>query len=267
MEKNNDKKWIGQKFGRLTIIGFEKKKEPNRGWNWVCQCDCGNKKVVSPQDVKLGKTKSCGCYHDEVCKSRATKYNHLVKDYPRLHRIYHWMKRRCYDPKTPRYEDYGGRGISVSREWIDKAHGFDNFVQWAIENGYSDRLTLDRIDVNGDYCPENCRWVTYKEQNENKRDTKWVVYKGKKIQLKRLCEKIGVCYDTVHNRIYSLGWDVERAIMEPSQQENSLMKKCREKGMNYGTVRSRIKQFGWSEERALNTPSIGRGANKKTYTK
>lgn len=265
MEKNNDPKWIGQKFGRLTIVGTEKKLSPYSGWNWVCVCDCGTKKVVSPQDLKSGKTKSCGCLHDELASKRATKYKYSVNEYKRLHRIYHWMKRRCYDKSTPRYYDYGGRGISISDDWLDKNHGFDNFVEWSLKNGYADDLTLDRINVDENYGPNNCRWITYKAQNANKRETKWVIYNGEKIQLVVLCERLGLCYDTIHNRIYDLRWDVKRAVETPSRQENSLSKKCREKGMNYGTVRSRIFQFGWSEEKALNTPSLGRGANSKTY--
>lgn len=267
MEKNNDKKWIGQKFGRLTVIGFEKKKEPSRGWNWLCKCECGKVKTISPQHIKSGRTRSCGCFHDERCRERARKFEYGVMDYPRLCRIYRSMKRRCFDEREPRYKDYGGRGIKVCKEWTDEDCGFDNFARWSFSNGYTEELTLDRIDVNGNYCPENCRWITYKDQNVNKRVTKWIVYNGEEVQLHVLCERLGLVYDTIHNRIYNLGWDIKRAIEEPSQQENSLRKKCIEKGINYETVRSRILQFGWSEERALNTPSVGRGANKKTYTK
>lgn len=133
-------------------------------------------------------------------------------------------------------------------------------------HGFAEHLTLERIDVNGNYCPENCKWIPLREQAFNKRDTKWVDYKGEHIQLQILCERLRVSYDTVHNRIYSLGWSVEDAIEKPSRQADSLQNRCREKGIAYSTVRDRIYKLGWSEERALSTPSIGRGANRKSYS-
>lgn len=262
--KNNDPSLIGTKYGRLTIIGFQ---SDGRRWLWCVKCDCGNEKVVSPTDVRNGKTKSCGCYHSESSRKRATKFSNHVKDNKRLYGIYNGMKKRCYSPKEPRYADYGGRGISICNEWMDGEHGFDNFVEWANANGYKDNLTIDRINVDGDYCPENCAWKTLKEQNSNKRQTLWVDYKGEHIQLRKLCDREGVSYDTVHNRIYTLGWDVEKAIATPSQQENSFAKKCREHGINPATAHDRIVKFGWTEEDALKTPSKGRGAHKGSYNR
>lgn len=260
--KNNDVSLIGTKYGRLTITGFE---SDGRRWLWRVRCDCGNEKLVSPTDVRNGRTKSCGCLHRESSRERATKFTHSVTDNKRLYMIYNHMKQRCYKKSSPRYSDYGGRGISICEEWLDKDRGFDNFVSWALENGYSDEMTIDRIDVKGNYSPENCAWKTRKEQNNNKRQTLWVEYNGERIQLRKLCEREGVNYDTVHNRIYALGWDVEKAIVTPSQQENSFSQKCREHGISPATVRDRIVRFGWSEERALNTPTKGRGANQKSY--
>ena len=150
-------------------------------------------------------------------------------------------------------------------EWLSPENGFDNFTEWSLSNNYNDDMTIDRIDVDGDYAPTNCRWIPLSEQALNKRETKWVEYKGERVQLKVLCDKLGVSYDTVHNRIFSLHWSVNDAIDTPSQQHNSLRSKCKERGINYQTVRDRINKLGWSEERALNTPSCGRGANRKTY--
>ena len=135
-----------------------------------------------------------------------------------MYSIYNWMKRRCYNKKEPRYGDYGGRGISVSEEWLNPTNGFDNFADWSLQNGYTEEMTIDRIDVNGDYSPENCRWVTNVEQQLNKRTTLWVTYKGERIQLKKLCDTLGVTYDTVHNRIYNLGWTIEDAVTIKSQR-------------------------------------------------
>lgn len=264
-KRNNDESLIGKKYGRLTIVGFEKKPAKMRGWNWIVECDCGVKKAVSPSDVKSGKVKSCGCLLRETTSKRMKKFEHSIYDNKRLYGIYNGIKKRCYNQAEQRYKDYGGRGIQMCEEWLDFKKGFDNFVKWSLENGYSEELTIDRINVNGDYCPNNCRWITRSEQNGNTRNTRWVEYKGEHIQLFKLCEQLGVSYDTVHDRIYDKGWSVEKALETPSMQLNSLMKKCKEKGLNYGTVRDRIIRFGWSEEEALNTPSIGRGANVNTY--
>lgn len=259
--RNNDEKWIGQKFGRLTVVGFERKTGAGRGWNWVVKCDCGNQKVCDASAVKSGNTRSCGCLHDELCGQRARKYKYKVYENKRLHGIWVDVKRRCYSPSRPRYKDYGGRGITVCEEWLQS---FDNFVEWALANGYDENLTLERKDVNGNYCPENCEWITLRAQCRNKRDTIYVEYRGETYKLIELCKQAKVSYYTVHNRLQS-GWSVEDAIDTPSVQENSLMKKCRERNMNYQAVRDRIMKLGWTEERALSTPILGRGANQETY--
>lgn len=252
--KNNSQDWIGKRFGRLTVIGFSHNEKPLRGWSWLCECDCGVKKILSPSEVKSGKIKSCGCLHDELCRSRAKKFKYSVHEYKRLYSIYNGVKKRCYREEEPRYKDYGGRNITVCDEWLNPNTGFDSFVEWSLSHGYADNLTLDRVDVEKGYSPNNCRWITLQSQNRNKRDSLYVEYKGEKVLLIDLCEKLELSYDTVHNRIYSLGWTVEKAITAPSQQESSLRAKCRKHGIAYETVRSRINKLGWDEERALTTP-------------
>ena len=153
----------------------------------------------------------------------------------------------------------------MCEEWLNPDNGFDVFVEWSLTHGYTEEMTIERENVDGNYEPSNCKWITLQEQAFNKRDTIWVDYEGEHIQLMKLCERLGVSYDTVHNRIRDMGWSVEKAVSTPSQQASSLRRKCLEKGINYGTVRSRINQFGWDEDRALNTPTIGRGANRKSY--
>lgn len=262
---NNSKEWLGQKFGRLTVTDFEHAKPPYRGWMWVCRCDCGEMRTLVVSDVKSGKTRSCGCLHDEACTERAIKFRHRVGDHKRLYSIYNGIKKRCYATREPRYKDYGARGIRMCDEWLNPVNGFDNFAEWSFSHNYNDDMTIDRINVDGNYEPENCRWIPLREQALNKRDTLRVTYQGQTIPLRELCDKRGVNYDTVHNRIYSLKWSVEKAIETPSQQDGSLRSKCEEMGISYSTVRDRIFKLGWSEERALNTPSLGRGANKKSY--
>lgn len=262
---NNSTEWLGKRFGRLTVVDFAHAEPPYRGWLWVCRCDCGNIRTLMVGDVKQGKTRSCGCLHNEVCVEKASKFMYSVKEHKRLYSIYNGIKKRCYRASEPRYKDYGARGIKMCDDWLNARTGFDNFVEWSLSNEYSEDKTIDRIDVNGDYEPANCRWVSLIEQSLNKRDTLWVSYKGEHVPLKVLCDRLGVNYDTVHNRVYALNWSVESAIDTPSQQSESLMSKCREKGISYSTVRDRIYKLGWSEERALNTPSKGRGANGKSH--
>lgn len=183
------------------------------------------------------------------------RYRNRIADNKRLWRIWNGIKRRCLAENDQRYHQYGGRGIKIDPAWLAS---FDNFAEWAFQNGYDDSLTIERIDVNGDYCPENCKWITLREQAFNKRDTIWVDYEGRHVQLRKICNEKGLHYDTIHNRITDMGWDAERAINTPLQTEGSLMSECRKRGLNYGTVHDRIVKLGWTREEALAVPT-GRG--------
>lgn len=185
------------------------------------------------------------------------RYKHKINENKRLWTIWHGIKKRCLFENEPRYPQYGGRGITICQSWIDS---FDNFAEWAYENGYQSDLTIERIDVNGNYCPENCKWITRKEQANNKRDTIWIDYKGRHVQLRKLCNEMELHYDAIHNRITKLGWDAEKAIDTPMQTDGSLRSECRKRGLNYRTVSSRINKLGWTREKALSFPTnIGRG--------
>lgn len=130
---------------------------------WKCVCDCGRTTIVNGQNLKSGNTTSCGCYGIER-RNNASKTH--GKSNTRLHRIWKAMHSRCYNKKYHAYKYYGGRGITICEEWL---HNFKTFYDWAMANGYEENLTIDRIDPNGNYSPNNCRWVTMELQNKNKR--------------------------------------------------------------------------------------------------
>ena len=181
---------------------------------------------------------------------KITKYD-SPESKTRLYRIWQLMKRRCNYPACKSYKDYGGRGISVCVEWND----FRNFKQWAMEHGYSDSLTIERIDVNGNYCPENCTWVTIQQQGRNRRNTAWVIYKGQKMCISEACRLAGISVAGVRKRQLS-GMDINEAITkQKAYGENSLLQKAALHGIKYSTVYHRIHELGWSEDKALNEPT------------
>lgn len=175
---------INKKYGRLTIIRVSNKRESRKLKYFDCICECGNTVTTDIASLRRGHVKSCGCLRKERSFESTTTHN---KSYTRIYRIYQGVKYRCYNIACPRYKNYGGRGIKVCDEWLND---FMNFYNWAIENGYQENLTLDRINVNGNYEPENCRWISNLEQQSNRRNSIRVVYDGEDVLLIDLLRRL-----------------------------------------------------------------------------
>lgn len=214
----------GRRFGRLVVVSRSENASGRTVWN--CKCDCGNKKKVHAVNLKKGRTKSCGCWHDKY-SGTGSKTHGMSKT--RLYRVYRMMISRCYCPNTSKYKDYGGRGITVCKEWLDD---FMNFYNWAMENGYDEnakfsKCTLDRKDVNGNYEPNNCRWITNKEQGNNRRNNHYVEINGETKTIREWCESriYEASETTVHKRIRN-GWSDIEAITKPVQKQFRRTKKA-----------------------------------------
>lgn len=152
----------GQKFGRLTVVGLEGR-DDKRNYIWRCVCDCGNAKVLATSVLKSGMIRSCGCLKSEMARNRRGIAHHKLTE------TLNAMKARCNNPNHIGYKDYGENGITVCDEWANGKEGHDNFVRWALANGYKAGLSIDRIDNNKGYSPDNCRWVTRNIQNANRK--------------------------------------------------------------------------------------------------
>lgn len=168
---------------------------------WLCRCKCGNEVLVHVGNLHKHGTVSCGCSKVK----RLTK--HGMAD-TRIDIIYRGMKQRCYDSGAANYCNYGGRGIKICDEWLNNKQ---SFFEWAEYNGYSDSLSIDRIDVNGDYSPENCRWVTQKVQSNNRRDNVMIEHNGMLKTVAEWSSEFGIPYQTIYSRLRA-GWSVADAL-------------------------------------------------------
>ena len=168
---------VGERFGRLTVV--ESVGVKNHKAYWLCACDCGLSVIATGNNLRSGNTKSCGCYRRETAAKRGkmnTAHGESHSNKTRLYGIWSGMRQRCNNPNKDCYSLYGGKGVRVCAEWEDYA----NFKKWAMANGYADNLSIDRIDSNGNYCPENCRWITRSENTAraNKNHTTRKVIRG-----------------------------------------------------------------------------------------
>lgn len=201
----------GKRFGRLTVIERAKNHIQPSGQSrpmWLCKCDCGNDAIICSSHLKIGKTKSCGCYVREIYSKIHKTHG---KTNTRLYRIWNGMKQRCCYVKDKRYENYGGRGIAVCDEW---KNNFEKFYGWAIENGYSESLTIDRINNDGNYEPNNCRWISNKQQQSNRQNNRHITLNGETKTVTQWCEIFSIDIRIVYSRIKS-GWGICKALKTP----------------------------------------------------
>ncbi|MDD3229598.1 MAG: hypothetical protein PHE09_10320 [Oscillospiraceae bacterium] len=201
----------GNRYGSLVALS----RVENRGKDtaWLCLCDCGNKTVVKTPNLKNGHTKSCGClkektsYRNNIKHGLSQNNGHIAK----LYKLWSGIKDRCLNINNPHYKEYGGRGILICEDWVSD---YEAFHKWAVSNGYKECLSIDRVNNNKGYSPDNCRFVTMTEQNRNKRNNITVEYRGRKMVLSELSEICGVNYKTLYKRVMS-GWSVKDAAERP----------------------------------------------------
>ena len=190
----------GQRFGRLTVV----KPSLLDPIKWVCQCDCGKTKEINTYSLRHGRTQSCGCLHAENCRARSTHGQSGTK----IYRLWSMMLDRCNNPKSTFYSHYGERGIKVCSRW----NVFENFYTDMGERPAG--KSLDRIDNDKNYSPENCKWSTYREQNNNRRTNRMLTYQGKTQTLQQWSEELGLKYNTLQTRVQR-GWPDHRVLGEP----------------------------------------------------
>ena len=208
------KDYIGKTYNYLTILKPTEKKRGN--WYVLCKCKCGNTHIARLNHILSGEIQSCGCrIYEKEKQNQGT--HHIWSKNPRIDKIWNGMLYRCYNPKKDTFKHYGGRGIRVCDEWLPENNGAENFYNWAINNGYKDKLTIERIDVNGNYCPENCKWITQAEQMQNTRKSHRITIGNKTKCVNEWCRIYNIFSSTYYARKRK-GLSDEEAITKPSQR-------------------------------------------------
>lgn len=200
----------GKRIGILTVLERDYSPKDRKGAFWICKCDCGVIKSMHA-DVLRKPARSCGCLAIKQATKNVTK-NHTHKETNTLlYKTWSRMKHRCSNENHKFYKHYGGKGIKVCKEWSDS---YVSFRDWAHTNGYEEGLTIERLDVNENYEPSNCTWIPLKKQSNNRSDTVWVEYNGKRQNLKQWSEELGIKYGTLQQRHYRYG-DVPPRLFRP----------------------------------------------------
>lgn len=203
---------IGKKYNMLTVL---KKDKPGY---YICRCDCGNIRTIKTYNLTSGSTKSCGCYHKKMIAIQSTI--HGLSKHP-LYKTWHNMRSRCKNPNASKYKLYGGKGIKVCKEWDEN---FVSFYNWAINNKWEKGLSIERLDSNKNYEPNNCIWADYKIQNNNTIQNHKLTFNGKTMNINQWAEYLNISKKMLSERIRR-GWNIERALTTPNIKEN---------GFNFG---------------------------------
>lgn len=251
---------IGTRFARLVVISPGPKTEARQELTSICQCDCGNTVTVRNYRLRIGRSSSCGCFK---------KHGHCFDGtHSREYGIWKSMIQRCENPKTKKFSDYGGRGITVCERW----HDFRNFFEDMGE--CPPKLTLDRKDNNLGYCKENCRWADWVTQMNNRRSSVRFTVRGITGTQAELCRHFKIEYDTVTSRLGKLDWDLERALTTPVTARHALRggetftafgvtgtfgELCHHFGRSAKQTWQRVNTYGWPLARALSTATFNRG--------
>ena len=206
----------GNRYGRLTVLSRANNSQTG-SVRWLCKCDCGNEKIVYRSALRNGATISCGCWQKD---NPSFVKHHMSKS--NIYKIWCNIKSRCYNSKSRSFPDYGGRGIRMCDEWLNDPM---SFIKWSYANGYDedatpDECSIDRIDVNGNYEPTNCRWADVFIQANNKRRTKRYEYNGVSHTIAEWSRIVGINQSTLYNRVIRYGWSIDRALTETVGKQN-----------------------------------------------
>lgn len=197
MENNKIINLAGKRFGRLTVMS-ENGRSKQGNVLWLCQCDCGKDVTVNSSYLITKTTMSCGCLKRDETVNRFTTHG---KTKTRLYKTWASMIQRCHDVNHRSYKSYGGYGITVCDEWRD----FSSFEKWSNSNGYDETLTIDRIDCYGNYCPENCQWISFEQNRKKHKDSIMLEYKGRIEPLKTWCDILGLPTQTIRRYYHNNG--------------------------------------------------------------
>jgi len=221
-DKIDIKDFLGKRFGKLVILKEVEKtycgKIPAR--NILCKCDCGNETTTSFTSVRNGASKSCGCSMAEFVSKSKIKHGLCLNKNGNKTSIYTtWlkMKHRCLNSNNKDFQHYGGRGITVCERWLTSVENFYKDMGDKPDKNYS----IERIDVNENYCPENCKWILKKLQNRNQRTSKYIEYNNKQLLLSEWCKELNLNYSMLRHRVNDLKMDFEDAIKYPQGKKLS----------------------------------------------
>jgi len=197
----------GDRYGKLMVLNDGENIERRK--YFLCKCDCGNITTIR-SDAISGGTQSCGCITKEIASKFWKKHGMRNK---RIYNIWHGMKQRCLNNNNPGFKDYGGRGISICEEWEDAS----NFFEWAFRNGYTNEMTIERIDNNGNYEPSNCMWIKQSEQLRNTRSSVKITFNGLTLCRRDWAKKIGISDPSFQKRLKK--YSIREAITKPINKE------------------------------------------------